>query len=36
MLRGFATQKIYQVLWNLRFAQVPQNLIKQASAAGAS
>jgi len=35
-LRGEAAQLFYCVLWNMRFAHVPQNTIKQASAAGAN
>src|SRR6266567_7665759 len=34
--RGFAAQKMYYVVWNMREAHVPHNVIHQASAAGAS
>jgi len=34
--RGFAAQKIYSILWKMRFAHFPQDTVNQASAAGAS
>jgi hypothetical protein len=36
MLARLRRAKIYFILWNMREAHVPQNKIKQASAAGAS